>query len=500
MTEQYVIGIDGGTESIRASVFSLTGHQLSRASQAYGTVFPRPGWAEQTPSDWWRMMGMAVRKAVHDAGINPAAIIGLGVDTTCCSVVLMDAKGVAIRPALIWMDVRASHEADRIANSGDDALILNSNGNGPVSAEWMLPKALWLKTHEPHHFDAAHTICEYQDYLNFHLTGRRCSSINNVSVRWHHRMRHSGAPESLLKTVGLDELMQKWPADILALGEPIGPLQPRAADHLGLPAGIPVCQGGADAFIAMIGLGVVHPGTLALVTGSSHLQLGLSTRELHASGVWGTYSDAVIPGLHVVEGGQTSTGSAVNWFKRMLAADISFPTLDREAAALAPGADGLLALDHFQGNRTPYTDPLSRGAFTGLSLGHSRAHLFRALLESVAMGSRLILESMEQSGFAASDLVLSGGVTNSPLWLKIHADVLGRPLHLTEVADAPALGSAILAACGSGVFGSIDEAASAMVRRKMVIEPDPVCHRDYEDVYERYKVLYHTLKAVRANR
>jgi len=408
---------------------------------------------------------------------------------------MLDKNGAPIRPALIWMDVRSDAEAAKILAAGDIALSVNSNGNGPVSAEWMLPKALWLKTNEPRNWDKAQTVCEYQDYINYRLTGRMCSSVNNVGVRWHHQGKE-GRPLGLLHAAGLSDLADKWPEDTLELGEVVSHLHPQVAEELGLSADIPVAQGGADAFIGMIGVGVTKPGALAFITGSSHLHLGLSDKPFHAPGVWGTYLDALIPGLHVVEGGQTSTGSVVNWFKRTLAANNSYRELDAEAMLLPSGSDGVIALDHFQGNRTPYTDALSRGAFIGLSLGHSRAHMHRALMESVAMGSRLILETMQKGGFEPHDIVLSGGVTNSPLWLQIHADIIGKPLHLTEVANAPALGCAILASVGAGVYSDIEEAAMAMVRRTRTIKPSKYSS-EYDDPYATYKSLYGALKSVR---
>ncbi|WP_417459354.1 FGGY-family carbohydrate kinase [Kordiimonas sp.] len=495
MSKRYVIGIDGGTESLRAGVFDLSGNPISFAATQYSTQFPASGWAEQNPDDWWRALVRSVKQAVQNASIKSSDILGLAVDTTCCSVLMLDKNGAPIRPALIWMDVRSDAEAAKILAAGDIALSVNSNGNGPVSAEWMLPKALWLKTNEPRNWDKAQTVCEYQDYINYRLTGRMCSSVNNVGVRWHHQGKE-GRPLGLLHAAGLSDLADKWPEDTLELGEVVSHLHPQVAEELGLSADIPVAQGGADAFIGMIGVGVTKPGALAFITGSSHLHLGLSDKPFHAPGVWGTYLDALIPGLHVVEGGQTSTGSVVNWFKRTLAANNSYRELDAEAMLLPSGSDGVIALDHFQGNRTPYTDALSRGAFIGLSLGHSRAHMHRALMESVAMGSRLILETMQKGGFEPHDIVLSGGVTNSPLWLQIHADIIGKPLHLTEVANAPALGCAILASVGAGVYSDIEEAAMAMVRRTRTIKPSKYSS-EYDDPYATYKSLYGALKSVR---
>jgi FGGY-family pentulose kinase len=492
-----VIGLDGGTEGIRAGVFDLAGRPLAFAAQPYATHFPRPSWAEQNPQDWWDAAGRAVREAVRKAGIDPREVSALCADTTNCSVVALDRDGVPVRPALIWMDVRAAEEAALVLATGDPALILNSAGAGPVSAEWMIPKALWIARHERENFDRAATICEYQDYMNLRMTGRRAASITNAAIRWHYRSREGGYARSLVASLGIPELAEKWPADVLPLGEVVGELTPEAAEHFGLPVGLPVAQGGSDAEIAMIGLDVTAPGKLAFITGSSHLHLGLSAEPFHGRGIWGTYADAVIPGLHVVEGGQTSTGSIVNWLRGIVGSDWSYDALNAEAAALPPGSDGVLVQDHFQGNRTPHTDAASRGAFTGLTLAHGRAHLFRAAMEGVAFGTELIFETMRAGGYSPEEIVICGGATRSDLWMQIHADVCGQPLTVTEVGDAPALGSAILAAKAAGHFGSIEEAAGAMVHVSRRIEPNADAHAQYRPVYERYKQAYHALSTLR---
>jgi ribulose kinase len=491
----YVIGIDGGTEGIRAGVFDLAGAPLAFAATPYPTRFPKPSWAEQDPADWWAGLGASVRKAVAEAGIDPAAVIGLSVDTTCCSVCFLDAAGDAVRPALLWMDVRSARECEAIVATGDPALIVNSGGRGPVSAEWMVPKSLWVARNEPESFAKAAIVCEYQDYINLKLTGRLCASINNVSIRWHYAAGRGGYPASLVRALGVEALLEKWPIDVLRLGEVVGGLSAAAAAHLGLRAGLPVAQGGADAFIAMIGLGVVRPGTLAFITGSSHLHLGLSAHAFHGAGIWGAYEDAMFPGLHVVEGGQTSTGSVIAWLKRLLGDGATYDALNAEAAALPPGSDGVICQEHFQGNRTPHTDPASRGAFHGLTLAHGRGHLFRAAIEGVAFGTELIFETMRANGYRPEEIVICGGATRSDLWLKIHADVSGVPLTLTKVPDAPALGSAVLAAVGAGAFGGIEEAAAAMVHVERRIEPDMRAHAAYAGPYAAYKATYGALKS-----
>jgi len=488
----FVIGVDGGTESIRAAIFDPTGKPIAMASAPYTTAFPKPSWAEQNPDDWWQCMGKAVRQAVTDARIPPSDIAGISVDTTCCTVVALDEHGKALRPALLWMDMRSAPQAARVVASGDAALAVNGGGAGPVSAEWMIPKSLWLKENDPETYESATYICEYQDFINFHMTGRMCASVNNASVRWHYDTER-GWPESMLRKLGLESLLSKWPQEVLRLGEVVGDLTPAAALHLGLPEGLPVAQGGADAFIGMIGLGVIDPGQMALLTGSSHLHLGCSDATFYGPGIWGTYRDAVLPGVNVVEGGQTSTGSIIAWYRRLLGSP-TYEELNAEAEVVPPGCEGVVSLDHFQGNRTPYTDPLSRGAVTGLTLKHGRGHVFRSLIESVCYGTEAVLEAMRKNGYSTESIVIAGGPTRSDLWLQCHADVSSTPFVLTKVSDAPALGCAILAAVGGTIFPDVRSAVAAMVHVERVVKPDELRSAEYKKHYAAYKQLYASLK------
>jgi ribulose kinase len=267
----------------------------------------------------------------------------------------------------------------------------------------------------------------------------------------------------------------------------------QAVNHLGFDKPIPLIQGGADAFVAMIGLGVVNPGRLAFITGSSHLHLGLSDTPLHANGLWGSYPDAVVKGLYAVEGGQTSTGSVIAWLKRLLG-NTDLDALNIKALGLPPGSEGLVVLEHFQGNRTPHTDPDSRGVIAGLTLKHGPEHLFRAVIEGVAYGTEDIFATMCKAGYRPNEFVMCGGATRSNLWMQIHADVSGIPIQLTKVADAPALGSAILAAVGAGVYSSIAEACACMVEYTRVVRPDMDKHEQYKPLVDLYRATYQNMK------
>lgn len=502
-TPPYVIGIDGGTEAVKAGLFDLQGNLIAAGSRAYKTYFPRPGWAEQDPNEWWDSLVGAVRDCLQMAQVNPAAIIGISADATCCTMVPMRADGTVLRRALLWMDVRASEQATRIFASGHNALCYCLGG---VSAEWMPAKLLWLKENEPEIYQQTDTLVEYTDWIAYRLTGRFVLNISTINHRWFYHRPSGGWQPSFFEQIGLGGIEAKFPKAVLNIGEVVGGLAVDAAAALGLPAGIPVATNGADAFIGLLGLGVTEPGDMGVIMGSSNVLSALSAQEFHAPGVFGSFPDALIPGLNLVEGGQVSTGSILNWFKRNFGQGLEaeaaakgmsiYQLLDQEAAQVPPGAEGLVVLDYFQGNRTPHTDSAARGAIWGLSLQSSRAHVFRALMEGIAYGMCDILETFAKHDFAVSRVIASGGATRSPLFMQIYADVLGMPLYMTSFPEATMLGSAVVAAVGAGAYPDLVQASRAMVTVAGGYRPDQQRHADYAFFMRKYQETYQQLKAL----
>ena len=499
--ENYIIGIDGGTESIRVGLFDLEGKLILARNQSYKTYFPQSGWAEQDPAEWWQALCTATNKLMNDSAVSPSNIKGIGVDATSCTVVFLDRHKRPLRKALLWMDVRSDQEARFIAECGHSALKYNGHGN--VSAEWMPCKALWVKRHQPDIYREADAVCEYLDYINYHLTGEYVGSINNASIRWYYDDDMGGFPQSFYETIGLEDLVAKFPSTVLDMGVPVGQLTKSAAADLGLQEGTVVAQGGADALVGMIGLNVVNPGQLAFITGSSHLALGLTKQAFHKKGIFGTYPNAVIRGLHTVEGGQISTGSIIQWFKshflqglqeEAATRDMSiYELMGQKAAEIQIGSEGLIVLDSFQGNRTPLVDSNLRGAIWGLSLRHRPEHIFRAIMEGVAYGTEYIFRTFREAGYAVSEIFACGGATRSRLWMQIHSDVSGIPIQIPEVQDAPLLGSAILAAVASGFYPTIQDGAQKMVRIQDEILPDPKNHETYKFFVDQYIETYDRL-------
>ena len=496
------MGIDFGTGGARVGIFDREGTALVFNSVEWETKFPRPGQAEQNPDDWWSGLVQATKGALEQSGVSPEDIVGISADTTGSTVVAVDGNDQHIRPAIMWMDVRASEQAGRIADTGDPAL--KYNGHGPVSAEWGLPKVLWLKENEPDTYNSAKHVVDCEDWLNNRLTGEWAASINVVAAKYHHDRNAGGWPESLYEAVGASDVLDKFPGTILDLGAVVGGLRREAAEELGLKEGTPVAQGAIDGFSGAIGLGVTEPGKMALITGSSHAMIGQSAEPIHGQGFWGAYTDAMIPGQYTVEAGQASTGSVVAWFKNQFASDAAaqakergvdvYKVLNEMAGEIPIGSDGLIVIDYFQGNRTPHTDPLVRGAIWGLSLGHTPGHVFRAILEGICYGTEDIFRTMRGHDFEPRLNIVSGGPTKSELWMQMHADVSNVPISLTRVSEGPVLGSAIMASVGAEIYPDVQTAADNMVHTERTIEPNQEAHEAYQFYVDRYVETYPQMK------
>jgi FGGY-family pentulose kinase len=495
------LGLDIGTQSVRAALLDLRGGCRAYATAPLDTYHPQPAWAEQDAAQWWRATCAAVPEALARSGAKPDDIAGIGLDCTACTVLPCQANGVPLQRALLWMDQRAFREAEEITATNDPSLRYVS---GVVSPEWMLPKALWLKRHQPAVYEQADRVVECTDWFMYRLTGDWTLSLNNVTVKWDYVRPDGGWSSRLLGKVGLDDLPGKWPSTIVPLGKGESRLSAGAAGELGLRPGIPVAQGGIDAYLGMLGMGTVGAGDLAMIMGSSTCHLAMSARPLLGSGMLGCYPDAVVEGLYTMEGGQTATGSIINWYRQYFAGNEAadaertgrnvYEILDEKAAAVPPGCNGLVCLDYWQGNRCPLKDPRARGTLWGLTLSHGPGHIFRSIYEATAFGTRHILEDAERHGLAIHRIFAGGGGARSRLWLQIHADVLGRQIFVPRESEACALGAGLVAAVHSGHYGEFAEAAREMVQIGSVIEPQTDHKRAYDYYYDKYVATYPALR------
>jgi FGGY-family pentulose kinase len=492
----YLIGVDVGTQSVRSCLFDLDGTVIASATRPLHTTFPKPTWAEQDPEEWWRGATETVQEILQTSRANPADVAALSYDCTACTVVALTQEGKPLRPALLWMDERAYAEADEVSATGHEAL---RYCGGKVSPQWMLAKGRWLERHEPDLFAKARWIVDAADFFTLRLTGRMTASLNNATAKWNYVRPLGGWPGDFLKAARAERLAAKWPTEVLPVGRSLGRIRESVARDLGLSQNTLVAQGGIDAYAGEIALGAVGAGDLALILGSSTCHMAQSKVPVFAN-IWGPYPDCLVEGMFTLEGGQTATGSIIQWVVEHFGGEAAanakargqdvYAYLDALAEPIPPGSEGLLVLDYFQGNRTPYKDPLARGTVIGLTLKHGLPHLYRAVYEGICFGTRQILEDMAANGFTLGRIYAGGGGAKSRLWTQIQADVLGQPIHLPRDKETMALGAAIWAGLGAGVFKDYKEAIGRMVHIERAVTPVAERQKVYDMLYRQYVDLY----------
>ncbi|TCV95486.1 FGGY-family carbohydrate kinase [Biostraticola tofi] len=516
MKEHYFMGVDVGSASVRAGVFTQAGERLAFAVRPINQFRPAPKRVEQSSREIWQQTCEAIREAVRQAGISPQAVASIGFDATC-SLVAIDENGNGIpvselgddacHDIIMWMDHRAGDETAELNATTDEAL--NFVG-GEISIEMQLPKALWLKRHLPERYQKAWRLFDLADFMVWRATGIDAASVCTLACKWNYLSHKKAFSDSLLEAVGLGELRQKIPPTILELGQPAGRLSTEAARECGLTTDAIVAGGIIDAHAGGLALVSTRPeGSLAVISGTSNCHMLVSADPVMVPGVWGPYWGAMLPGYWLNEGGQSAAGSLVEWTLAQHAYRAELQQLARrqncseyqllnqwvsdleQRDPLPTRALHVLADHH--GNRSPRSDPDARGAIIGLTLGQGRdelARLYLATLQSIAYGTRHIIETMNQSGHHISRLVMCGGATKNPLWLREYANVTGCDIELSAEEDAVTLGAALLGAAAAGVFPSLTQAAHALVRPGDVIRTDPRYADFHQAKYQVYLKLY----------
>jgi FGGY-family pentulose kinase len=493
----YFIGVDFGTQGVRCGIIDAKGEVVVSYESGYSTKFPQPGWATQNPIEWLESLDKAISDCVKKASKDVLSNVkGICLCTTAATVLPVDKDGNALDEAILWMDNRAKDEAEFINKTNHQVL---KHCGGEVSVEWFVPKALWLKRNRPEIYTSAYRIVELLDFINFHLTGEWHASICQATCKANYLKDYGKWVNQYYEMIGLEDYESKFNMDIVKLGESVGFLREKWVRKYSLPENLSVYQGGIDAYAAMLGLGIHKAGEMCLVMGTSFVHLVFADKMMFTDGLWGPYKDAVIPGLFLIEGGQVSTGSVTNWFLREfgITGKDGYMEMSERADKIDPGSDGVITLDYFQGNRTPYKDPRAKGVIYGLTLNHTKDHIFRSILEGIAFGTKNIIDTMEKGNLTITNIVASGGVTKNPYWLKIIADVTKTHILLTKnSSNAGILGCAILCAIGSGVYSDFETAIENMVIVTNTIAPDLNEYSKYEASYNNYLEIYQQLKSV----
>lgn len=482
----FVLSLDFGTGGVRAGVFDVDARRLiATAESACPTRHIRPNRAEQNPLDWWDAAARAVRVAL-DAGGNPA-IDAICVATFSSTVVFADRAGRPLCPAILWMDARASAEAEFTGTVAHPVLAMSG---GSDAVEWLVPKAMWMARHQPDTWAQCEVCCEALDWVNFRLTGKWAGSRMIAICKWNYDPRTNRFSPDLFEAFGVPELAAKLPGENVAIGRSLGRITAKAANDLGIRGEPIVVQGGIDAHMGTFGAATLDAGDMLLIGGTSNVFLmQVADDEAVIDGVWGPYPDALIDGLRLVEAGQVSAGSVLTWLSDSIFGldDAGRHALWREAAAVGSGDTGLLALDYFMGNRTPYRDARLRGAMLGLSLSHDRASLYRAAVTSVALGSANIIADLRRQGQDVRRLVVAGGILRNALWLEATVDAMGLPVHVVEGENLTLHGCAAACALGLGLHPDLRSAARALQVPSTARQPDETRHAGYVDLLAEYR-------------
>lgn len=529
---QAVLGVDVGTGSARAGVFDRTGRRLGSASREIRLWHPEPDFAEQSSDDIWRAVVEAVRAALAAAGPG-LEVVGIGFDATC-SLVALDAAGrpVSVSPTgddaqnvIVWMDHRAIPQADRINATGHPVL---RYVGGRISPEMETPKLLWLKEHRPDAWRRAAHVFDLPDFLTWRATGDASRSLCSTVCKWTYLGHEGRWDDSYFHAIGLGDLVEEGFArigtDVRPIASPVGQgLSARAAAEFGLPPGTPVGTSIIDAHAGGVGVigaaladgpmvdGPVDFGRrLALIGGTSSCHMAVSAEPRFVPGVWGPYFAAMVPGLWLNEGGQSATGALIDHVIRSHARGVEaeaeaartgrtvYELLNERLDALAATAEFPAALTRdlhvmpdFHGNRSPRADATLRGMVSGLRLSDGiddLALLYLATIQAVAYGTRHIIEALNARGYAIDTVLVCGGGTKNPVFLREHADTTGCRVVLPEEPEAVLLGSAILGAVAGGAYGSVTEAMGAMTRAGRVIDPAGGPVRAFHDA--KYAVFH----------
>jgi len=495
----HILSVDLGTTAIKVALFDSAGKLAAKATREYTLLTPSTLAVELPVETYWQAFKNGVGEVLAVSRVKPAAVRALGISAQGETLIFAGRDGRPLRDAIVWLDNRAQREAEELNREFPEKDTYRITGQVSIVPTWPAAKVLWVQRNEPEVFAGAAKILLIEDYFLHRLTGKYAceGSLVCSTVYWDINTRRWW-PE-MLKRLGIGE--GRLP-EIRESGEPVGTLLPAVARELGLDAGTVVCTGALDQAAGAIGVGNIRPGVFSENTGAAlaicatvdHPVLDPKGRmPCHYHGIPGAYM------CHTF----TTGGMVLKWYRDMfcqpeiqvgaLAGLDPYELLGREAAQVAPGAEGLVMLPHLQGAMAPEANPKAKGVFYGITLRHTKAHFARAIMEAIACIVRRNIEVVEELGIRVSEIRGLGGGSRSAVWNQIKADLTGRPVLTMENEEAACLGAAILAGVGVGLFQSLPDACARMVQVKGRHEPDPANAQAYDGHYAKYVGLYDSL-------
>jgi xylulokinase len=488
-----LLGIDVGTGGTRALLLDEAGRVLGAATAEHAPMSsPELGWAEQDPRDWWRAARGAIAECLTKANATAKEIAAVGLSGQMHGLVLLDAAGDVVRPALIWCDQRTEEGCRAITERVGAKRLIELVAN-PALTGFTLPKVWWVRTHEPQLWSRVRSIMLPKDYVRFKLTGARATDVADasgtllfdvVNRRWSSEMLQAS------------DLRPEILPEVFESPEVTGCVSKDGARSSRLREGTPVVAGAGDQAAGAVGMGIVEPGNVSATIGTSGVVFAAtSSPVVEPKGRIHTFCHAISGCWHVM-GVTQGAGLSLKWFRDQFGGGASYDSLMREAAEAPAGVDGLLWAPYLMGERTPHLDPNARGALVGLTAQHTRAHVIRAILEGVAFSLRDTFTIFQELRVPVKSIRLGGGGARSSLWQQIQADVYGMAVDLVAADEGAAYGAALLAGVGAGVWQSVKAACETAVHIAKRVEPIGKNVELMNRQYEEYRKLYPALRTI----
>ena len=497
-----LLGVDVGTSGLKAILLAPSGRLLGSVTRAYPLDIPRPGWAQQDPALWWDGAVGAIRALLATKRVKPAQIAGVGLTGQMHGSVFLGAKGQVLSPALLWCDQRTAAECAEITRLvGGPKALLRYTFN-PALTGFTAPKILWVRRHLPQVAKKTEKVLLPKDYVRFRLTGDYASDVSDASGTLLFDVRNRRWSQPVLKAL---RIPRGWMPETREGPERTGGISREAARATGLLEGTPVMAGGGDQAAGAIGCGVIEPGIVSASLGTSGVVFAACRLPRQTpDGRLHVFCSAVTGGWHMM-GVMLAAGGALRWLRDELGGAVvpqlshgqdHYDAMCRAADRIPAGSEGLTFLPYLTGERTPHADPHARGVLFGLSLKHTAAHITRAVLEGVSYGMRDSLELIRGSGVRVNRIRLSGGGARNPMWCRMQASVYEATCARLTREEGPALGAAMLAGLGAGVFRDYRQAVRVCVADRDQFRPDPRLVPTYRRRYATFRSLYPPLKPI----
>lgn len=496
----FLIGIDLGTSGVKTVLFDESGKPVASSTVEYPLYQPKLGWAEQDPEEWWRGTCESINNVLLKSGVDKRDIKGIGLSGQMHGAVLLDKEDKVLRNAIIWCDQRSAAECDQITEIIGKERLIEITAN-PALTGFTASKVMWVKNNEPHIFEKIAKILLPKDYIRFRLTGEYATEVSDASGMQLMNIAERKWSDEVVSKLGLSTSML---GKMYESQEVTGKVTASAAAETGLNEGTIVVGGAGDQAAGAVGNGIVKPGVVSSTIGTSGVVFAYTDKlTIDPLGRVHTFCHAV-PNTYHIMGVTQGAGLSLSWFRDNFCAEevmtsklsdiYIYKLLDAEAKTIGPCSDGLIYLPYLMGERTPHLDPNARGVFFGLTATHTKPHFVRSIMEGVTYSLRDCMEIIRGMGVNVSEVRASGGGGKSDIWRQMQADIFGTNINRIKSDEGGALGVAILAGVGAGIYKSVPEACEAIIQVKDTMAPIQENIGKYDKFYKLYTKLYKSLK------